>query len=86
MVDTKTRNLTILLVIFSSNCLDGKLGFFLRNFVTIEDLLQELQGFRSKRVTVLAKDLEKVNGVFRNMKTRLTLIMIRWRASAISSS
>lgn len=63
----KTRYLTILFIILSGNCLDGKLDFFVRDFVTIEDLLQELQGFWSERVTVLAKDLEGLVGVIKNV-------------------
>lgn len=34
--------LTILFIILSGNCLDGMLDFFVRDFVTIQDLLQKL--------------------------------------------
>ena len=46
--DMKAKHLTILFIIFSGNCLDGKVDFFVRDFVTVKDLLQELQGFGSK--------------------------------------
>jgi hypothetical protein len=46
--DTKTRYLTILFIVLSGNRLDGKLDFFVRDFVTVQDLLQEPQGFGSK--------------------------------------
>lgn len=65
----KTRYFTILFIILSGNCLDGKLDFSVRDFVTIKDLLQELQGFRPKRMAVLAKDLEELRGALGKMRS-----------------